>query len=298
VVEVDAPPAPFRHDALLYSSAEEYLEGVVPFVREGLEADEPVLVVLLPDKLAAVRDALGPDAAAVRFADMTAVGLNPARIIPAWAQFVGSTAGPVRGIGEPIWAARSSAELAEAQLHEALLNTAFGGRDGFWLRCPYDVDALPSEVIEAVQHSHPVPDDAGQVTLAGHLPEPSEIAASLEYDGGNLPAVRHAVREHAERGGLDGTRIGHLVLAVHEAAANSVRHGGGHGLLRIWHDGKALVCEVRDRGHIMDPLIGRVRPVPKAGGGRGLWIINQVCDLVQVRSSRAGTVIRMHQRLA
>lgn len=297
MTEVDTPTAPFRHDALIYSSVEDYLAGLVPFIRDGLEAGEPVLVVLAADKLAAIRDALGADAAEVRFADMRAVGQNPARIIPAWAEFVAGDA-PVRGIGEPVWAARSAAELAEAQLHEALLNRAFSARPGFWLRCPYDRTTLSPEVIASVQHSHPAPDDVSHVTLAGELPEPAQVAARLEYDASTLPAVRQAVREHAKRGGLDGTRIGHLVLAVHEAAANSVRHGGGRGILRIWRDGKALVCEVRDRGEISDPLIGRVRPQPKAGGGRGLWIINQLCDLVQVRSSGAGTVVRMHQRVA
>ncbi|HEY0485695.1 MAG TPA: sensor histidine kinase [Mycobacteriales bacterium] len=295
MTEANTPAAPFRHDALLYSSLDDYLAGTVPFIRDGLEAGEQVLVVLAQGKLDAVRDALGTDGAHVQFADMLAVGRNPACIIPAWADFVAGSDRPVRGIGEPVWAERTPAELAEAQLHEALLNRAFAGRPGFWLRCPYDLTTLPPEVISAVQHSHPVPDDSSHATLAGRLPEPADVAERLEYDVGTLPAVRHTVRAHAERGGLDGARIRHLVLAVHEAAANSVRHGGGRGVLRIWGEGRALVCEVADRGHITDPLIGRVRPHPNAGSGRGLWIINQLCDLVQVRSSGAGTVVRMHQ---
>jgi anti-sigma regulatory factor (Ser/Thr protein kinase) len=85
------------------------------------------------------------------------------------------------------------------------------------------------------------------------------------------------------------------VLAVHEIAANSIRHGGGRGTLRVWRDGGSLVCEIRDRGHIRDPLVGRTRPLPNATGGRGLWIANQICDLVQIRSTAAGTVVRVHQ---
>jgi hypothetical protein len=30
------------------------------------------------------------------------------------------------------------------------------------------------------------------------------------------------------------------------------------------------------------------------GGGRGLWLTNQLCDLVQIRSGDAGTVVRAH----
>jgi hypothetical protein len=45
-----------------------------------------------------------------------------------------------------------------------------------------------------------------------------------------------------------------LVLAVDEVAANSLRHGGG----------------------------------------RGLWMVNQLCDLVQLRTLPAGAVVRLH----
>ena len=87
------------------------------------------------------------------------------------------------------------------------------------------------------------------------------------------------------------------MLAVGELAANSVRHGGGRGILRIWRTEAALVCEVRDRGHIDDPLVGRRRPPLAQLGGRGLWIANSVCDLVQVRSNAQGTAVRVHMAL-
>jgi anti-sigma regulatory factor (Ser/Thr protein kinase) len=299
--------SPFRHDALLYGSEAEYLAGTVPFVQEGLDAGEPVLVAVAPDRIALLRTALGADAGRVRFADMRQLGGNPARIIPAWADFLADAAdgGPVRGIGEPVWAGRTASELAEAQLHEALLNRAFGGRPGFWLRCPYDVLALPTDVVAEAHHSHPVVnhgddahhnDAAGHGTLAGLLPEPGAVAAEFRYDVDGLHAVRDLVLAHTFRAGLGDVQARRLVLAVHEAAANSVRHGGGDGVLRIWAQDGALVCEIADRGWVTDPLAGRVRPLQRAGGGRGVWIINQLCDLVQLRSSADGTVVRMFQR--
>ena len=39
-----------------------------------------------------------------------------------------------------------------------------------------------------------------------------------------------------------------------------------------------------------DPLAGRERPAGLGDAGRGLWIVNQLCDLVQVR----GGVVRLH----
>lgn len=88
-----------------------------------------------------------------------------------------------------------------------------------------------------------------------------------------------------------------LVLAVDEIATNSIRHGGGVGMLRLWREGETLLCEIQDRGRIEDPLLGRVRPDSAPGCGRGVWIANQLCDLVQIRSSAAGTRVRMHKRL-
>jgi len=43
---------------------------------------------------------------------------------------------------------RSPAELAECQLHEALLNVAFDVAIPFWLLCPYDLEALAADGID------------------------------------------------------------------------------------------------------------------------------------------------------
>ena len=85
-----------------------------------------------------------------------------------------------------------------------------------------------------------------------------------------------------------------LVLAVSEAVTNSVLHGGGSGEIALWHDGSRLLCEIRDRGRITDPLAGRVRPRTDQLGARGLWLIHQLCDLVQLRTVGDGQVVRLH----
>jgi hypothetical protein len=41
-----------------------------------------------------------------------------------------------------------------------------------------------------------------------------------------------------------------------------------------------------------------VQPTPRAESGRGVWITNQLCDLVQIRSGPSGTVVRVHKRLS
>jgi anti-sigma regulatory factor (Ser/Thr protein kinase) len=120
---------------------------------------------------------------------------------------------------------------------------------------------------------------------------------SLTYTT-DLAAVRALVQRCAGEAGLSPSRTIDLVLAVSEVAANTVRHAGSPGVLRIWHDAKEIVCQLQDKGIITDPLAGRRRPADDAMGGHGLWLVHQVCDLVEIRSGDAGTTIRLHMNLA
>lgn len=75
-------------------------------------------------------------------------------------------------------------------------------------------------------------------------------------------------------------------------------HGGGRGYMTLWSDGADVLCEVRDPGSFDRPLAGREEPKAGQVGGMGLWSANQVCDLVQIRSTPSGTVVRLHMRSA
>jgi anti-sigma regulatory factor (Ser/Thr protein kinase) len=303
----------FRHEALLYAGDEDFDDATLPFVRAAVAASEPILVVVGAAKIDRLRSELGHDAARVAFEDMENVGTNPARIIPAWREFVDRHAAPgrrLRGIGEPIWAGRSPAELVECQRHECLLNLAFAEAADFWLVCPYDTAALDPTVIERAHQSHPVLVRDGAplrsatyldrvavaAPFAEPLPDPPAGTSEIAFDGDTLFGLRELVATSAGAAGLDALRTGDLVLAVHELATNSVRHGGGHGVLRMWHDSEAMVCEVRDGGRIEHPMAGRQRPVSDQLGGHGLWLINQLCDLVQIRSFANGGAVRVHIR--
>jgi anti-sigma regulatory factor (Ser/Thr protein kinase) len=302
----------FRHEALLYAGPEGFLEGTLPFIRDAVAGDEPILVVVSAAKIDMLRDELDGQADRVWFGDMAEIGVNPARIIPAWRQFVSERAvgRRVRGIGEPMWAGRTDAELIECQRHESLLNLAFDGQPAWDLLCPYDTEALSPAVIAEARRSHPyVTDNRGTRRSRGYrgtqlvgrpfdapLPPPPRSALELAFDTTALDWVRRFVAQQATAFGLDGTRADDLVLAVHELATNSVRYGGGGGTLRVWPEGGALICEVTDGGCIDDPFAGRQRPALAQDGGRGLWLVNQLCELVQVRSFPSGTVVRLHMR--
>ena len=66
----------------------------------------------------------------------------------------------------------------------------------------------------------------------------------------------------------------------------------------MWHEPDALVCEVRDEGDLASAPLGHGRPEPLQLEGRGLWLVNQVCDLVQIRALEGGTVVRIRMDLA
>ena len=302
----------FAHEVVFYDGAAARSEALLPFVCEGVALGEPVLVVQPPGSVESLRRdlrvELGAAADCVELADMAEVGANPACIIPLWRRFVAEHAGAgrVRGIGEPVWAGRRDDEIVEAQLHEGLVNLAFDDGPGWHLLCPYDTSRLPAWVIEGARRTHPLVHEAGRSgdgyrghdyarqAFGSRLPEAPHTARRYPFTLDDLPEMRARVRRAGRRAGLRANVVDDLVLAAHELATNSVVHAGGHGLLLLWAEADALVVEIRDDGRIDDPLVGRSEPDFEALHGRGIWMVNQLCDLVQVRSDDAGTQVRLH----
>jgi anti-sigma regulatory factor (Ser/Thr protein kinase) len=295
----------FQHEALIYRDSDEFLAATVPFLQQALEAEEPALVAVRGTNTALLQRELGSDAGAVRFADMETLGRNPARIIPFWRAFVDEHEGrPLRGIGEPVWPGRQRDEVDECQRHESLLNFAFSGPPAWSLLCPYDAGGLDDEVLTAVAHSHRAverdgarhecpPPASGHDAFAGALPERPAGCESFEFDRTGLFDVRQRVASLTTAAGLPDPEATDLVIAASEVAANSIVHGGGTGTLHVWREGGRLLVEVEDRGSIAEPLVGRLRPAASQVGGRGLWLANQFCDLVQIRSALTGTAVRL-----
>jgi anti-sigma regulatory factor (Ser/Thr protein kinase) len=320
VAPTSASDNAFRHELLLYEGADGFVAGTLAPVRAALERGAGVLVAVDTARATVLGKALGKGAERVRFLDVRALAGNPARLLAVWRDFASEHAtsgeGCALAICEPVWPGRSPAELSECERHEALVNLAFGGEPAWRMLCTYDVDALEDREIDAARASHPLAASAGvdppgnartyidqpPRPFAGSLPAPAatDPAATIElsFAGGELAAIRHAVATWAGEQGLERMAAEDLVLAVNELAANSIRHGGGAGVLCCWREPHALVCEVRDRGIVEEPLLGRRRPAVDATSGRGVWLVNQLCDLVQIRSGSDGTVVRVQKRLA
>lgn len=246
-----------------------------------------------------------------RWVDMHQAGRNPGRILSMLQEFADRAGDDVHTgvsiVGEPIWVGRTSAEALEATRHEALINLAFAGRPVSIL-CPYDT-ALPKDVLTQAYRTHPVIGVPGGYRPSSRycnpyevsrdcdipLPEPPPHAVVVPFDEQGLALARDETDRWATAVGLPQDRHTDWLLAVGEATSNSVRHGGGRGTLRMWcADGK-LIAEIRDQGLLADPLTGRRRPDPRAAtGGRGVWIMHQLCDLVEIRATAPGLVLRLH----
>ena len=292
------------HAALLYRSQHEYADRIAAFVQAGLDRGEPALIALPRGRAAAIGASLDGAPGELAFANMTELGRNPARIIPEVHSFTDKHPGQrVRYVGEPIWPGRSPAEIREVARHEALLNLAFRRAEATIL-CPYDASGLAESVLVSARctHQEPAASGATAVTWRDNLPPdcdrplgpPPAGAEELAYET-DLAPVRRLAGQHARWAGLGEEQTVDLVLAVNEVAANTIRHTDSGGVLHVWHTAEEVLCQVHDTGRITDPLAGRIRHGPD-DRGHGLWLVNQVCDLVELRSGTDGTTVRMHMR--
>lgn len=300
----------FRQVGFFYRTEDDYAATVTDFLHAAMAAGEAAFAAVSPAKASLIRDALGREARDVEFADMTTLGRNPGRIIPQVLAFIGGHAGHVRYVGELIWAARGAAAIHEATRHEALINLAFAHADAEIL-CPYDTAELDPAVIADARRTHPLLLSSGRRLMSPEytvpsclltsrslpLPAPTGDAMYQHTYRTDLSRVRFLVLQHATEAGLTESQASDLVLAVSEVAANTLRHTRSSGTLTLWHDENEVVCEIRDDGTIADPLAGRHSPPADASGGHGLWLVYQVCDLVELNSDASGTTIRMHMAI-
>jgi anti-sigma regulatory factor (Ser/Thr protein kinase) len=295
-----------RHVVFFYAGPGEFRDGLARFVQDGINRREPVLIAV-PYGQPSLADWVPSHAALVTVMDMAELGRNPARVIPALRAFADRHHGHrPRMITESVWPGRSAAEVCEAARHEVLVEMAMAGILATVL-CPYSTAGLPQSALADAARSHmwqlgahgvlPSPDfsaaDAWPAGIREPLPSPPASAETVQYHG-DLRPVRAMVAAVCQRAGLSTMRATDLTLAVSEVAANTLRHTDAGGRAQAWLAGDELVCQISDSGQITDPLAGVLRPAVDQPGGHGLWLVNQICDLVELRSGQAGTVVRLH----
>jgi hypothetical protein len=301
-------PPRLVNEALLYHDDEELSRVLRSFVADGHAAGEPVLAALPAHNVEVLLPVLGPLTREVRFEDMAVVGRNPNCVLDLYQDWIHAHDGPVRVIGEVIWPGRSYPEVVEGLRHEALVNQQLGGCEASIL-CPFDAERLEPETLRGAEMTHPsLVDGDGARRPSRRYCEPAELYAgrrwpqaeptppvsAVEFDG-DLGGLREAVACDPAVASLDPEYRTDLVFAVNEVATNAVRHGDGNCTTRIWRDGSTVVVELCCSS-TLDSAAGRRRPSPDSPDGRGLWLINQLCDLVELRSGDGCTTVRLHMR--
>jgi anti-sigma regulatory factor (Ser/Thr protein kinase) len=289
----------YRHDALTYAGEDDFVRFAATFLGMGIEDGEPGILISTPQRLVAVRDRLGAIGRDIRFVDTADEARNPAVALSVLQNFVESTEGRrVRGIGDLVHPGQLAAVASEAQMHEMLLNTPVTDDWNMWLTCPYDRELMVGDdYADEVAACHPArrTDMSNLVAkkFGSELPKRPHDAETFPVEVSELGSLRAIVRTAATMTGLTDDRADEFVYAVNEVISNSFRHGDGKAEVALWAEGDSLVCEVQDGGRIVDPLTGRIPPSLTRSSGRGLWMVNHLCDLVQVRSPESGTYVRM-----
>lgn len=306
-----------HHACFLYWNLTDFVAGVGEFVLDGLALDAAVLVALPPQRIDAVRRSLDTLVDRVEFVDMAEMGRNPGRILGVLHGFAARhRPGPVRIVGEPIWAGRGAGETIEAIRHEALLNLAFPGTR-VEILCPYQIPALDTDVLSAACRTHSMMLLQGHYTSSFGFVDPVAVAATCDQvtlpeplgartllvtaaTAGSVPA---RIAAFAIRGGAPRRRAVEMGGAVAEAVALVLAHGRAITPVRLWRDHDHLIVEITtpdpvpctgpDR--VGDALRGRLPPGVAAGPQeRWRWRVHQLCDLVETRATPHGLLHRLH----
>lgn len=303
----------FVHEALFYDSDDTFLSHVIPFVREGVERGEVVLVDVGERLQAGVEDVFaGEDL--VRFQPGSAY-LTPALAIDHYQRTIDRALAAgveaVRAVGVVDYETDPSA-WRDWIRYEAVINEVLAPYPLYGL-CPYDTRRLPAEVVASARLSHPnTTTPTGRASNAEYVdpvrllqrPDLTPQAHPIEeapptldlHEADDLLKLRmdlhlaliDALPQHG--------RVVDFISAVSEVAANAERHGKPPVRVRVWRTPERLFARVDDQGPgIKDPMAGFGRPHRSAEDpkGLGLWAARQLCDLLDYSTTAAGFSVRL-----
>jgi anti-sigma regulatory factor (Ser/Thr protein kinase) len=300
----------YYHEALYYSSDEELLAVLVPFLTGGPQAGEPTIVALGERNAALVRSAL-PAGSGVTYTTGGEVYARPAAAIRSYRRLltdlVAEGARQIRIIGELPGSAFGATWDSWAR-YESAINHAY---DDFplWSMCAYDRRTTPAAMLADVARTHPRtaradgshPDSHTYADPVSYLTEarpmrPDPVQLSTPFAELLDPApvlARQAVRD-AGPGRVSPDQVDDLIVAVSEVVTNAMVHGRGPVRMRVWNGGDRIVVTVTDAGPgPKDPFAGLLPAGDTATGGRGLWITNQSVNSVSYGRTPDGFAIRL-----
>ena len=290
------------HEALVYSSDEEFLAAAVPFVADGIAAGQPVIAPLMPDKVALLREALGSNAERVSFPDAVALYSRPAHTLAEYRRQLDeelseSDVALVRVIGEVPFGP-DARENEDWTRYESAINQAWADYP-VWVICGFDTRVLPEELVTAALHTHPVVSSGGQRGPSPRYIETDDLVklplrreAGRPVDGAGrltrltiagepeVADVRRVVAGAARAGGLTPATVADVAVAAGELMRDGLRRGGGETSVQVLRDQARWHCVVS-------------APASETSDDLGLLIARLVSERVEVAAGAGQQIVRM-----
>jgi AcrR family transcriptional regulator len=293
----------FVHEALVYATDDELLACLVPFVRDGLAAGQPVIAVLEPGKIAVLHDALGPQARELVFVDASTLYRRPAQAIAEYRQRLDAqlSARPdvdlVRVIGE-VQFGSSTQEHIDWTRYESMLNQSFADYPA-WIICPYDARVLPEHVVADARCTHPfVSTGDGHDASTGYIETDEVIAKARRREAGHAdkePFAGVTIRDERELGELRRFVAGTARAAgLAPTAVLDVAVAAGELARDALHNGEARVHVVREGARWMCDVTGDDGGPTARGGKLGLSIARVISDRVELSSATGEHTVRLN----
>jgi anti-sigma regulatory factor (Ser/Thr protein kinase) len=282
------------HEAGFYGSDDEFRTLIVPFVRDGLAAGEPVIIGYDGRKAGLLRSWL-PDASAVNFLGANSLYASPAGTIASYRKmfdgYLTEGARRIRIAGD-VPHPGNGGRFDGWDRYESAMNTVWDDLP-VWALCLYDTATAPAAVLEVVEQTHPRIALPGGSRRRGRgyldpsdfrgLPVPPDplerTAPAAEFVASSSAEARHTV-EQAARGHVAGEIIRDLLIGVSEAVSNALLYGRPPVTVRVWAGSGRLVVGVHDQGDGPANHLAGLVPTPHRGTGQGmglgLWVMHQL----------------------
>ena len=298
----------FLHATGIYSSDEEFLRIVLPFIGEGLDAGEPVAVAFTTDNQNLVREVFGDR---VTYVDAMEQYDRPAGTIrrsrELFEEYVAAGATQIRMAGD-VPAFRLSGAWDWWARYEAAVNELY---DDYPVRaiCAYDTRITSARILAEVRRTHPyvASADGSKANPAFEDPrtflerrrsgwrDPLEATPPAgDLRDPDAAAARRAISPAASGTDLTSDELNGLLVGGSEAISNAIVHGRPPVTVQLWAGPHRIVVVVRDAGPgPADPYVG-LRPMPGVlTGGMGLWLTHQLCGYVDMVREPAGFTVRL-----
>jgi anti-sigma regulatory factor (Ser/Thr protein kinase) len=307
----------YRHDALLYDSADHLVDVAAPFLLDGLEAGEAAVVAAGTGAAEALRDAVHGDPRVHLLERQDVYQARTPTAITTFRrladEYTSAGVPRVRVVGEVAFGP-TERDWLEWQRYESVINEALAAWP-LWGLCVCDTRRLPDPVLESAVRTHP-----GLVTAAGRGPNPRYVDPDTYLRGLPVPqepledtepllaapsvsdyrGLRRAVSAELATVEAPADLLDDFLLAVDEMTSNALRHGLPPVGLRLWASDDRVVCTISDHGPGFDDPFAGYGPAhgdDLSRGGMGVWLARQLCDHVDITHDGEGVRVRLTLRL-